>query len=75
MARGGDAPLFSPAGAADPRFHRPLHLASCQEEGPMKRAPESGKAPVGGSRLTAGKARWKSPRELEGEGGDERQQG
>lgn len=31
-----------------------LHLASCQEEGPRRRAPESGKAPAGGSRLTAG---------------------
>lgn len=39
-----------------------LHLASCQEEGP-RRAPESRKAPVGGGRLTAGKARWKCPQE------------
>lgn len=45
---------------------RQLHLASCQEEGP-RRAPGSGKAPGGGSRVTAGKARWKSPQEL-GEG-------
>lgn len=77
MDLGGDAPAFSPAGAADPRFQRPLPAApSCflSGGGADKKGPRSGKAPVGGRRLTAGKTRWKSPREREGRG-NERQQG
>lgn len=51
------------------RFHRPLTAApSCflPEEGQRRSRPpppESGKAPVGGSRLTASKAGWKASRE------------
>lgn len=68
MAWGGDARSFLRQGPQIPDstgLSRQLHLASCQEEGPRRRAPESGKAPGGGSRVTAGKARWKSPKELE----------